>query len=82
MNWTLNALIVRSPERDRLLLSQSQVAGYHHRVIMVDLATGHVIMKSKNGEAELGWVPQSLIAAPDEKTHSAATRPSAEPEER
>jgi Tol biopolymer transport system component len=57
MNYTLEAPIVWSPEGDRLLLNQVQVEGYHNRVITVDLATGHVIMNSRNGEYVLGWVP-------------------------
>jgi len=59
MNYTLEAPIVWSPEGDRLLLNQVQVEGYHNRVITVDLATGHAIMNSKNGEYVLGWVPYS-----------------------
>jgi Tol biopolymer transport system component len=59
MNYTLDAPIVWSPEGDRLLLNQRQVDGTHTRVIMVDLATGHAIMKSKNGEVVMGWVPYS-----------------------
>jgi WD40 repeat protein len=57
MNYTLDAPVVWSPDGERLLLNQRQVEGYHHRVIMVDLATGHVIRKSRNGEVVMGWAP-------------------------
>jgi Tol biopolymer transport system component len=58
MNYTLDAPIVWSPEGDRLLLNQRQVEGYHNRVIMVDLATGHAVRISNNGEYVLGWVAE------------------------
>jgi len=59
MSDTLGVPIVWSPDGEKLLLNQWQVEGYHSRVIMVDLATGHVTMKSKNGEMVMGWVPYS-----------------------
>lgn len=60
MNYALNAPIVWSPDGERLLLNQQQIDGGHTRVIMVDLPTGHAIMKSKNGAAAvMGWVPYS-----------------------
>lgn len=59
MNYALDAPIVWSPDGKKLLLNQRKVEGYHHRAIMVDLATGHVIRKSKNGEVVMGWVPYS-----------------------
>jgi Tol biopolymer transport system component len=59
MNYTLDAPIVWSPDGERLLLNQRQIFGYHTRVITVDLATGHAIMNSKNGEVVMGWVPYS-----------------------
>ena len=59
MNYALNAPIVWSPDGERLLLNQQQIFGDHLRVIMVDLATGHAVMKSKNGEVVMGWVPYS-----------------------
>jgi WD40 repeat protein len=59
MNFALNPPIVWSPEGDRLLLNQQQIFGYHLRVLEVDLATGHAVMKSKNGEVVMGWVPYS-----------------------
>jgi WD40 repeat protein len=57
MDYALNAPIIWSPDGERLLLNQQQIFGNHLRVIMVDLATGHAIMKSKNGEVVSGWVP-------------------------
>jgi Tol biopolymer transport system component len=59
MSYTLDAPIVWSPDGNKLLLNQRQVEGTHTRVIMVDLATGHATLKSKNGEHVLGWVPYS-----------------------
>ena len=59
MNYTLDAPIVWSPEGDRLLLNQQKIYDSPTRVIMVDLATGHAIIKSKNGEVVSGWVPYS-----------------------
>ena len=59
MNYTLDAPIVWSPEGDRLLLNQRRIYGSHTRVITVDLATGHAIMNSKDGEVVSGWVPYS-----------------------
>lgn len=56
MNYTLDAPIVWSPEGDRLLLNQRQIDGAHTRVITVDLATGHAIMNSKDGEVVSGWM--------------------------
>ncbi len=57
MNYTLDAPIVWSPDGEKLLLNQRQVEGYHHRVIMGDLASDHAVRMSKNGEYVLGWVP-------------------------
>jgi Tol biopolymer transport system component len=59
MNYTLDAPIVWSPEGDRLLLNQRRIYGTHTRVITVDLATGHAIKNSKDGEVVSGWVPYS-----------------------
>ena len=59
MNYTLDAPIVWSPDGDRLLLNQRRIYGTHTRVITVDLATGHAIMNSKDGEVVSGWVPYS-----------------------
>jgi Tol biopolymer transport system component len=59
MNYALNAPIVWSPDGERLLLNQQQIFGDHFRVLEVDLATGHAVMKSKNGEVVMGWVPYS-----------------------
>jgi len=59
MNYTLDAPIVWSPEGDRLLLNQRRIYGSHTRVITVDLATGHAIKNSKDGEVVSGWVPYS-----------------------
>jgi Tol biopolymer transport system component len=58
--WMKDALddpILWSPDGERLLLNQRKIFGGHPRVIMVDLATGHVIIKSKEGELVTGWVP-------------------------
>lgn len=57
MNDTLDTPIVWSPDGEKLLLNQVQVEGYHNRVIEVDLATGHAVLRSKNGEVVMGWVP-------------------------
>jgi Tol biopolymer transport system component len=59
MNYPLDPPIVWSPDGERLLLNQQKFLGGHNRVIMVDLATGHVIRKSKDGEVVSGWVPYS-----------------------
>ena len=59
MNYTLDAPIVWSPDGESLLLNQRKVDDSPTRVIMVDLATGHSIMISKNGEVVSGWVPYS-----------------------
>jgi hypothetical protein len=40
-------------------LNQQKIYDSPTRVIMVDLATGHAIIKSKNGEVVSGWVPSS-----------------------
>ncbi len=57
MNYTLDGPILWSPDGGRLLLNQRKSFGGDLRVIMVDLATGHAVMKSKNGEEVTGWVP-------------------------
>jgi hypothetical protein len=59
MNWALNAPIVWSPDGERMLLNQQKIYGTHTRVITVDLATGHAIKNSKDGEVVSGWVPYS-----------------------
>jgi WD40 repeat protein len=59
MKWALNAPIVWSPDGERLLLNQQKIYDSPTRVIMVDLATGHAIIKSKNGEVVSGWVSYS-----------------------
>ena len=59
MNYTLVAPIVWSPDGERLLLNQWQVEGHHNRVIMVEIATGHATLISKNGEVGMGWVRES-----------------------
>ena len=59
MNDALNAPIVWSPDGERLLLNQQKIFGYNFRVIEVDLATGHAILNSKDGEVVSGWVPYS-----------------------
>jgi len=59
MNDTLDTPIVWSPDGEKLLLNQVQVEGYHNRVIIVDLATGHATRISKNGKYVLGWAPYS-----------------------
>jgi Tol biopolymer transport system component len=59
MNWTLDAPIEWSPDGERLLLNQRTVDDSATRVIMVDLATGHVVRISKNGEEVMGWVRKS-----------------------
>ena len=59
MNYALDGPIVWSPDGERLLLNQQKIFGYNSRVIVVDLATGHAIMKSKDGEVVSGWVPLS-----------------------
>jgi hypothetical protein len=58
MNYTLDAPIVWSPDGERLLLNQRQIDGTHTRVITVDLATGHAVKNSKDGELVLGWVAE------------------------
>jgi hypothetical protein len=58
MNYALNAPIVWSPDGERLLLNQQQIYGYHFRVLEADLATGHAVRKSKNGEVVMGWVAE------------------------
>jgi WD40 repeat protein len=57
MKDTLDSPILWSPDGERLLLNQRKIFDGHPRVIMVDLATGHAVMKSKNGEVVTGWVP-------------------------
>lgn len=57
MKYTLDGPIVWSPDGEKLLLNQRKISDDHPRVIMVDLATGHAIMKSKEGELVTGWVP-------------------------
>jgi Tol biopolymer transport system component len=57
MKYTLDGPILWSPDGERLLLNQRKSFDGHPRVIMVDLATGHADMKSKNGEVVSGWVP-------------------------
>lgn len=56
MKYALDGPILWSPDGKRLLLNQQQILGDHSRVIMVDLASGHATMKSKNGEVVTGWV--------------------------
>lgn len=59
MKYTLDGPILWSPDGRRLLLNQRKIGDGHPRVIMVDLATGHAIMKSKEGDLVTGWAPQS-----------------------
>jgi TolB protein len=59
MNWALNAPIVWSPDGEKLLLNQQKIYRSPTRVIMVDLATGHAVQKSKNGEVVSGWAPNA-----------------------
>jgi hypothetical protein len=59
MKYTLESPIVWSPDEERLLLNQRKAFDSGLRVIMVDLATGHAVMKSKHGEVVTGWVPLS-----------------------
>ncbi|MGO9324551.1 MAG: TolB family protein [Terracidiphilus sp.] len=59
MKDTLDGPILWSPDGKRLLLNQRKISDDHPRVIMVDLATGHAVIKSKNGEVVMGWVPYS-----------------------
>jgi Tol biopolymer transport system component len=59
MKYTLDSPILWSPDGERLLLNQRKIFDSGLRVIMVDLATGHAGMKSKNGEVVTGWVPYS-----------------------
>jgi Tol biopolymer transport system component len=56
MNYTLEGPILWSPGGGRLLLNQRMAFGSSLRVIMVDLATGHAVMKSKQGDFVTGWV--------------------------
>jgi WD40 repeat protein len=56
MKYTLDGPILWSPDGERLLLNQRKISDSHPRVIMVDLATGHAVMKSKEGELVTGWV--------------------------
>jgi Tol biopolymer transport system component len=60
MKYTLDSPILWSPDGERLLLNQRKIFDSHPRVIMVDLATGHAVMKSKNGEVVTGWAPYSV----------------------
>jgi Tol biopolymer transport system component len=57
MKYTLDGPILWSPDGERLLLNQRKISDSHPRVIMVDLATGHAVRISKNGELVTGWVP-------------------------
>ena len=59
MKYTLDGPILWSPDAKRLLLNQRKSFGSNLRVIMVDVATGHATLKSKNGEVVTGWVPFS-----------------------
>jgi WD40 repeat protein len=59
MKDTLDAPIIWSPDGEKLLLNQRKILDDHPRVIEVDLGTGHVTLKSKNGEMVMGWVPYS-----------------------
>jgi Tol biopolymer transport system component len=60
MNWAVDAPIVWSPDGEKLLLNQRNSDAAGSRVIMVDLATGHAVRISKNGEVVVsGWVPYS-----------------------
>lgn len=59
MKYTLDAPILWSSDGRRLLLNQRKSFASDLRVIMVDLATGHATMKSKNGEVVTGWVPNT-----------------------
>ncbi len=56
--WGFGGPVVWSPEEDRLLLNESQIDGPHQDVKMVDLATGQVTTKSKNGQVVMGWVTE------------------------
>ncbi len=59
MKYTLDGPILWSPDGERLLLNQRNTFGSHSRVIMVDLAAGHAVMKSKDGDYVTGWVRNS-----------------------
>jgi len=56
MKYTLDGPILWSPDGERLLLNQRNTFGSHSRVIMVDLAAGHAVMRSKDGDYVTAWV--------------------------
>jgi Tol biopolymer transport system component len=59
MNYTVDGPIVWSPDGRKLLLNKRRSFGTHTRVITVDIATGHAVQNSKDGEDVMGWVRYS-----------------------
>ena len=57
--WSLFNGMVWSPEGEKLLLNEEQSDTNHSKVTMLDLATGNVTTKSKNGLAVFGWAQRS-----------------------
>jgi hypothetical protein len=57
-SWLLYSATVWSPDGDTLLLSEGQMDGSDHNVAMLDLATGKITTKSRNGRNVYGWVAE------------------------
>jgi hypothetical protein len=56
--WVFRNGEVWSPDEEKLLLIEGQMDGPKYDVSMLDLASGKVTTKSKNGASVLGWVAE------------------------
>jgi Tol biopolymer transport system component len=56
--WVFRNGEVWSPDEEKLLLIEGQMDGPKYDVSMLDLASGKVTTKSKNGALVLGWVAE------------------------
>ena len=56
--WIFYDAAVWSPNEENLLLNEEQIDGHHYDVTMLDLASGKVTTKSKDGASVLGWVAE------------------------
>lgn len=57
--WLFYDGTVWSPDGATLLLNEERFDGPGHTVTMLDLATGEITVKSKDGLPVLGWAPKT-----------------------
>jgi Tol biopolymer transport system component len=56
--WVFRNGEVWSPDEEKLLLTEGEMDGPKYDVSMLDLASGKVTTKSRNGASVLGWVAE------------------------